>query len=72
MASLNRLTAITLVVTLAGCAVPPARWERESWANESLSQAKAECYNFINSAQGRGSDLYLCMKAKSWNEIGGY
>ncbi len=62
-----------LALLLAGCAdVPPPQYVRAPWATESLDQARAECFNFINSAAGYGSDEYLCLKSKGWTEIGGY
>lgn len=65
-------TAITLLVFLSGCASAPQRppeqrFARQSWAIVSAAQAEAECYAEINRLGGIPS-LYLCMRAKGWNE----
>jgi len=59
------------VVFLSACSSTPSsptQWVNLGWANTPVQQAEAECYNFINSAAGWGSNLYLCMKAKGWEE----
>ena len=38
------------------------------WAKTSFWQAQAECYDYLNSANGRQSSMTLCMRAKGWEE----
>ena len=67
--------ALVIPLLLTGCAAGPSytappeqRYVRQSWARMPVQQAEAECYHFINTAAGRGSNLYLCMKSKGYDE----
>lgn len=62
-----RLLMIAAIV-VAGCASGPEIFDRQPWAKVSKQQAEAECYNEINTNAGRGSNFYLCMKAKGWEQ----
>lgn len=44
------------------------QYNRQSWATIPVQQAEAECHNFINTAAGFGSNMYLCMKSKGYVE----
>lgn len=64
---------VIALLAIAGCASAPERpaaerYARLQWAQGSVEQAEAECYQHINSAAGFGSSLYLCMRAKGWQE----
>lgn len=61
------------VLVSSGCASAPERpaaerYARLDWATMGAEQAEAECYQHINSVAGFGSSLYLCMRAKGWQE----
>lgn len=60
------LTCLAFLLAVSSCATGPDVYDRRPWAKVSKDQAEAECFDFINSAAGRGSNLYLCMKAKGW------
>jgi hypothetical protein len=63
---MNLIRAIIIAGAVAACATSPRTYDPQPWAKVSFKQAEAECYNYINSAAGEGSNLYLCMKAKGW------
>jgi hypothetical protein len=63
---------VALLILAAGCASGPRqpasqRYARLDWARSSVEQSEAECYADINRIGGPGS-LYLCMRAKGWQE----
>lgn len=62
--------ALGAALLLVGCAsnYQAGIYDRQPWATVSRQQAEAECINFVNSAQGRGSNVYLCMQSKGWVE----
>jgi TPR repeat protein len=63
-----REKSLALIVLLLTSTAGSTQYLRQPWATVSKEQAEAECYNYINSAAGRGSNLYLCMKAKGYDE----
>lgn len=56
------------VLLVASCASAPPTYERQPWASVSLEQARAECYAEINRIGSNVPSMYLCMRAKGWDE----
>ena len=61
-------SATLLSIVLAACSSTPTTYRNAGWATVSVEQAQAECQAHINSLAGLGSNMYLCMRAKGWQE----
>jgi hypothetical protein len=64
------LLVLTLLTACSSAPYRPTQYTRQSWATVGEAQAKAECYNSINTRAGWGSNMYLCMKSKGYFEVG--
>ena len=70
--AMSLLMVIAITSGISACGTTPDRplgqqFEQQPWARLSVEQAYAECHHAINS-YALGSNMYLCMKSKGYNE----
>ncbi|OGT57552.1 MAG: hypothetical protein A3E01_08420 [Gammaproteobacteria bacterium RIFCSPHIGHO2_12_FULL_63_22] len=65
---MDKATTFALLLALSACSTTPTTYRDLGWAKGSAAQAEAECIAHVNSLAGFGSNVYLCMRGKGWEE----